>query len=68
MAQDFLVIIATSAPIEREFNKLSDIANNKKRNRLSANRVNQLICLKSWADINIEVEDIIEGEAEEDSE
>jgi hypothetical protein len=29
--------------------------------------VNQLICLKSWADINIEVEDIIEGEAKEDS-
>jgi hypothetical protein len=68
MAQDFLAIMATSAPIEREFSKLSDIANNKKRNRLSANRVNQLICLKSWADINIEVEDIIEGEGEEDSE
>jgi len=46
MAQDFLAILATSAPIEREFSKLLDIANNKKRNRLSAERINQLICLK----------------------
>ena len=43
--------MASSAPIEREFSKLDDIANNKKRNRLSAERINQLITLKSWANI-----------------
>jgi len=47
LAKDFLSIMATSAPIEREFSKLSDIANNKKRNRLLTKRVNQLIYLKN---------------------
>ena len=47
IAQDYLAIIASSAAIEREFSKLADIANNKKRGRLSARRVNQLISLKS---------------------
>jgi len=66
LVKDFLSIIATSAPIEREFSKLLDIANNKKRNRLSARRVNQLICLKSWANIDINEEDISTEDDEED--
>jgi hypothetical protein len=66
LAKDFLSIMATSAPIEREFSKLADIANNKKRNRLSAKRVNQLICLKSWANIDIKEEDSNTEESEED--
>jgi len=59
--------MATSAPIEREFSKLSDIANNKKRNRLSALRINQLISLKSWANIK-EEEYKIEEDSSSDSE
>ena len=57
IARDFLSIIATSAPIEREFSKLADIANAKKRNRLIDYRINQLICLKSWANIDKEEEE-----------
>ena len=67
IARDFLSIMATSAPIEREFSKLSDIANNKKRNRLSALRINQLISLKSWANIK-EEEYKIEEDSSSDSE
>lgn len=65
IAQDYLAIMATSASIEREFSKLSDITT-RKRGRLSALRVNQLIYLKSWANIAIEEEDLVEND--EDSE
>lgn len=58
--------MATSAPIEREFSKLGDIANTKKRNRLSARRINQLICIKSWA--NIAKEEAIDINEEDTSE
>ena len=66
LAQDYLAIIATSASIEREFSKLSDITT-RKRSRLSALRVNQLICLKSWANIANtakEEEEIVEKDEE----
>ena len=59
--------MASSAPIEREFSKLDDIANNKKRNRLSAERINQLITLKSWAYIankEGDISDITSSESE----
>ena len=65
VAQDYLAIMATSASIEREFSKLSDITT-RKRGRLSAERVNQLICLKSWADIAIEEEDLEDNDEESD--
>lgn len=57
--------MATSAPIEREFSKLSDITNNKKRNRLSNKRINQLICLRSWANITEEKENLESSESSE---
>lgn len=65
IARDFLSIMATSAPIEREFSKLSDITNNKKRNRLSNKRINQLICLRSWANITEEKENLESSESSE---
>jgi hAT family C-terminal dimerisation region len=48
IARDVLAINPTSAAIEREFSKASDITNPPKRNRLSKRRINQLCCLKSW--------------------
>ena len=47
MAQDFLAIPATSAPSESMFSQASDIIT-KKRNRLGADTVNMLMCLRSW--------------------
>ena len=62
MARDFLCIQPTSAPIEREFSKASDITNPPKRNRLTKKRINQLCCLKSW----LRLKDQLEAAPKED--
>jgi hypothetical protein len=59
MAKDYLAIIASSAPIEALFSRTSDIANPRKRNRLTKQRINQYICCKSWAIIEPPIEEDI---------
>ncbi len=56
MARDIIGINPTSASIERQFSRASDITNLPKRNRLSKQRINQLCCLKSWLSIQEEQE------------
>ena len=51
IARDIFAIIATTAPIERQFSKASEFANPRRRNRLTKTRINELICLKSWDSI-----------------
>jgi hypothetical protein len=57
MARDIIGINPTSAPIERQFSRASDITNPPKRNRLTKRRINQLCCLKSWLSIKEEIEE-----------
>ena len=59
MAKDYLAIIASSAPIEALFSRTLDIANPRKRNRLTKQRINQYICCKSWAIIEPPIEEDI---------
>ena len=47
IARDHLAIPATSAPSERVFSQGGDIVT-KKRNRLSGERIRELLCLKDW--------------------
>jgi hypothetical protein len=48
MAQNYLGILASSAAIEGFFSQVADVANPRKRNRLTKRRINELACLKSW--------------------
>ncbi|CAG8513635.1 13544_t:CDS:2 [Dentiscutata heterogama] len=51
MAQNYLAILATSAPIERIFSNATDLIT-PKRNNLKSKTINKLICLKSWLKLN----------------
>ena len=46
-ARNYLFILAISAPSERIFSRGGDIIT-KKRNRLTKNTFNQIMCLKDW--------------------
>jgi hypothetical protein len=47
MAQNYLGILASSAAIEGFFSQVADVANPRKRNRLTKRRINELACLTS---------------------
>ena len=58
--------MASSSPLEGTFSRTGDIANPRKRNRLTKERINQLICIKSQE--NIIDEDLpIEEDQSDDS-
>jgi len=63
MACDFLAIVASSSPSERLFSISSDLIT-KKRNRLSGRRIRQILCLHAWGIIEIEGDDINDGDNE----
>jgi hypothetical protein len=65
MARDYLSIMASSSPLEAIFSQTGDIANPSKRNRLTKERVNQLICIKSWENILDEELPIEEQESDD---
>jgi hypothetical protein len=62
MAKDFLAIMATSAPIEREFSKFGNIIT-KNRNQMTKQMGRMIMCLKSW-----KIPEIIVEEPDSDSE
>ena len=54
MAQDYLSIPSTSAPVERLFSQSGNVITSE-RNRLSSDTIRAIMCLKSWlmlSDIN----------------
>lgn len=55
MAQNYLSILASSAALEGFFAQISDVANPRKRNRLTKKRINEFACLKSWNNILLTV-------------
>ena len=66
MARKYLSIVSTSAPSESIFSQSSDIIT-KKRNKLTKQTFNQIICLKNWGeivdeDIDSDIEDIDDDE------
>ena len=65
MARDYLSIMASSAPLESVFSRTAEIANPRKRNRLTKERINQLMCIKSWE--NIIDEDLSKEDLSDDS-
>ena len=70
IAKDFLAIPATSAPLECVFNIGSDVVT-KKRNRLTGNSVQMIMCLKDWGiitDKDVDDDDDEEEEEEEEEE
>lgn len=62
LARDILAIPTSTAAVERAFSQISDFANNRRRNRLSKERINQFICLRSWEIITLVNEDMEEEE------
>lgn len=50
MAQDYLVIPATSAPVERLFSESGNVITSE-RNRLGSDVIRATMCLKSWLKI-----------------
>ena len=47
MAQDYLVIPATSAPMERLFSESGNLITSE-QNRLGSDVIRAIMCLKSW--------------------
>lgn len=71
MARDYLSIMASTGSLEGTFSRTSDIANPRKRNRLTKERINQLICIKSWDNIvdeDIPIEEAISDDSDFDGE
>ena len=62
MARNYLCVQAMSAPSERVFSRGGDIII-KKRNRLTKNTFNQIMCLKNW---NIYLEEDFQGESSDE--
>jgi hAT family C-terminal dimerisation region len=71
MARDYLSIMASTGSLEGVFSRTSDIANPRKRNRLTKQRINQLICIKSWDNIvdeDIPIEEALSDDSDFDEE
>ena len=65
MAQNYLGILASSAAIEGFFSQISDVANPRKRNRLTKRRINEIACLKSWNKVKFELEEEESGQSDD---
>jgi len=65
MAKDYLAVMATSAPIERQFSVFSNIIT-KNRNRMEKEIGRRIMCLKSWKIPKLEIVEDGETNEEED--
>ena len=71
MARDYISIMASTGSLEGVFSRTSDITNPRKRNRLTKERINQLICIKSWDNIvdeDIPIEEVLSDDSDFDGE
>ncbi len=66
MAKDFLAIMATSAPIERQFSIFGNIIT-KNRNRINIKTAINTVLLKSWGVPEKTVDELDESDSDNDS-